>query len=67
MNNLHEIESAVEALPIAQQEELLRHLAERLHEQPRKELKEKKRSLPLVPPSGNTITQENIDDALDAE
>jgi len=45
----------------------LRHLAERLHAQPRKELKEKKRSLPLVPPSGNTITQEDIDDALDAE
>ncbi|MGH9874703.1 MAG: hypothetical protein ACRD9S_19780 [Pyrinomonadaceae bacterium] len=67
MDTLPEIESAVEALPITQQEELFRHLGERLHGQRRKGHEEPKRSLPLVPATGEPITQEDIDDALDAD
>ena len=62
MDTLPEIEAAVDALPVTQQKELLRRLAERLR---RKE--EPKRQLPLVAPTGNPITQEDIDDALDAD
>ncbi len=62
MDTLHEIEAAVEALPETQQKELFRHLAERF-----KEEEEPKRRLPLVSPIGNSITQEDIDDALDAD
>ena len=61
MDTLHEIEAAVDALPVTQQKELFRHLAARFQEQ-----EEPKRRLPLVPPTGNPITQEDIDDALDA-
>jgi hypothetical protein len=62
MDTLHEIEAAVDALPETQQKQLFRHLAERLrkHEDP-------KRQLPLVPPTGDSITQQDIDDALDAD
>ena len=62
MDTLHEIEAAVDALPVTQQKELFRHLAERFQDQ-----EEPKRHLPLVPPTGNSITQEDIDDALDAD
>ena len=62
MSTLAEIEAAVDALPSPQQEELLRHLAERLRK-PQKP----KRNLPLVPPTGHPITQEEIDDAADAD
>jgi len=41
---------------------LLRRLAERLRGQ-----EKPKRQLPLVAPTGNPITQEEIDDALDSE
>lgn len=51
MDTLHEIEAAVDALPETQQKELFRHLAERFQEQ-----EEPKRRLPLVPPTGNSIT-----------
>lgn len=61
MDTLPEIEAAVDALPETQQKELFHHLAERLQEHA-----ELKRSLPLVPPTGNSITQQDIDDALDA-
>ena len=54
-----EIEKTVDALPLPQQEELLRHLAERL--------KRPRRRLPVVPATGNPITQEEINDALDAD
>jgi len=54
-----EIEKAVDALPSPQQEELFRHLAERL--------KRRRRRLPLVPATGNPITQEEINDALDSD
>ena len=62
MSKLAEIEAAVDGLPVPQQEELFRHLAERLRapQKPR-------RRLPLVPPTGRPITQEDIDDALDAD
>lgn len=62
MDTLHEIEAAVDALPETQQKELFRHLAQRFqeHEDP-------KRQLPLIPPTGNSITQQDIDDALDAD
>ena len=62
MSTLTEIEAAVEALPAPQQEELLRHLAERLGKRQKPE-----RSLPLVPPTGHPITQEEIDDAVNAD
>lgn len=62
MDTLPEIEAAVDALPVTQQKELFRHLAERFTEQ-----EEPKRRLPLVPPTGNSITQQDIDDALDTE
>jgi hypothetical protein len=55
----------VDALPETQQQELLRHLAERLEKRPQPF--ELKRSLPLVPPTGNSITQQDIDDALDSD
>jgi hypothetical protein len=59
VSTLAEIESAVDALPLPQQEELFRHLAERLKVRP-----QAKRRLPLVPATGRPITQEEIDDAL---
>ena len=62
MSTLAEIETAVDALPSPQQEELLRHLADRLRKRG-----EPKRRLPLVPATGQPITQEEIDDALDAD
>lgn len=62
MDTLHEIEAAVDALPETQQKELFRHLASRLN-QP----EEPKRHLPLVPPTGTPITQQDIDDALDSD
>jgi hypothetical protein len=62
MSNLTEIEAAVDALPSRQQLELFRHLAERLG-QPHV----LKRHLPLVPQTGRPITQEEIDDAVEAE
>jgi len=60
MDTLHEIEAAVDALPETQQKELFLHLAERLHSDA-----ELKRSLPLVPTTGTSITQQDIDNALD--
>jgi hypothetical protein len=62
MDTLHEIEVAVDALPERQQKELFRHLAERFREP-----EEPERNLPLIPPTGNPITQQDIDDALDAD
>jgi hypothetical protein len=61
MDTLPEIEAAVDALPETQRKELFRHLAERFQQQ-----KEPKR-LPLVPPTRNSITQQDIDDALDSD
>lgn len=62
MSTLVEIEAAVEKLAPPQQEELLRYLAERLQQH-----RQLKRQLPLVPATGRPITQEEIDDALDAD
>jgi len=62
MTSLTEIEAAVDALPSPQQQELLRHLAERLGTP-----QILKRRLPLVPPTGRAITQEEIDDALETD
>jgi hypothetical protein len=53
--------AAVDALPETQQKELFRHLAERFHQE------EPKRQLPLVPPTGTPVTQQDIDDALDTD
>ena len=58
MSTIAEIEAMVDALPSPQQEELLRHLTERLRER-----QKPKRGLPLVPATGRPITQEEIDDA----
>jgi len=63
MTSLAEIEAAVDSLPAQQQELLLRHLSEPLQRLPA----HGKSRLPLVPASGRTITQEEIDDACDAE
>lgn len=62
MSTLAEIESAVDALPPPQQEQLLRHLTERLRERVEPGCR-----LPVVPPTGHPITQEEIDDALEAD
>jgi hypothetical protein len=62
MDTLPEIEAAVDSLPVTQQKELFRRLAERFRKQA-----ESERSLPLIPPTGNPITQQDIDDALDAD
>jgi hypothetical protein len=62
VSTLTDIESAMDALPWAEQRELLRHLGERLREDPKA-----KRRLPLVPATGRAITQEEIDDALDTD
>ena len=62
MDTLHEIEAAVDALPETQQKELFQYLATRFN-QP----EDPKRNLPLVPPTGNAITQQDIDDALDSD
>lgn len=62
MDTLYEIEAEVDALSVTQQEKLFRHLAEGFQGQ-----EEPKRRLPLVPPTGNSITQRDIDDALDSD
>jgi hypothetical protein len=62
MNSLAEIESAVASLSPPQQEELLRHLAERVRQQG-----QPKRRLPVVAATGREITQREIDDACDAQ
>jgi hypothetical protein len=62
MSTIAEIEAAVEALPLAQREELLRRLTKQLGAE-----KPPKRRLPEVPPTGRPITQQEIDDAKDAD
>jgi hypothetical protein len=62
MSTLVEIETAVDALPAQQQEELFRHLAERLRKRG-----EPERRLFLVPASGRPISQEEIDGAIEAD
>ena len=62
MNSLAEIETAVDALPPPQQEQLLRHLAERVRQHG-----QAKRRLPVVAATGREITQREIDDACDAQ
>ena len=61
MSTLSEIEAAVDRLAVPEQEELLRRLEARLRHA------QTKRNLPLVPATGRPITQEEIDDALDAD
>lgn len=61
MSTVAEIEEAIGQLPTRELEVLFRHLEEAVRQ------REKPRSLPLVPPTGRTITQQEIDDALDAE
>lgn len=63
MSTFAEIEAAVDALPSPLQEQLFRHLAERLH----RGEKRNDHPLPLVPSTGRPITQQEIDEALDAE
>jgi hypothetical protein len=62
VNTLVEIEAAVDALPSPQQEELFRHLAERLRKP-----QTLKRRLPVMPSTGHPITQAEIDDAVDTD
>ena len=62
MSKLAEVEAAIDALPVQQQEELFRHLADRLRVP-----HEPHRRLPVIPAIGQPITQEDIDDVLDAD
>lgn len=62
MSTLAEIETAVAALPSPQQEELFRHLAERLSKRG-----EPIRRLPFVPATGHPIKQMDIDDAIESD
>ena len=62
MNSLADIESAVDALPPPQQEQLLRHLTERVRQHG-----QSGRQLPVVAATGREITQQEIDDAGDAQ
>lgn len=62
MDTLPEIEAAVDALPEPQQKELFRRLAERFDES-----QKTNSPLPLIPPTGTPITQQDIDDALDSD
>jgi hypothetical protein len=62
MSNIVEIEAAVQALPKLEQQKLLHHLSRRVGS-----AAEEERRLPLVPPTGNPITQKEIDDGLDAD
>jgi len=62
VSTLSEIEAAVDALPSPQKQELLLHLVDRLGNPPIL-----KRRLPLVPPTGRPITQEEIDDAAETD
>lgn len=62
MNSLADIETAVESLSPTQQAELLRHLTERVRTQA-----VPKRQLPVIGATGREITQQEIDDACDAQ
>lgn len=61
MSTLAEIEAAVDVLPLPEQKELLRYLESRLRPAATK------RRLPLIKATGQPITQQQIDDALDAD
>ena len=62
MSTLAEIEAAVDTLPESEQAKLLRYLSERIGAK-----LASTRALPLVPATGRLITQQEIDDALDAD
>jgi hypothetical protein len=62
MSTIAEIAAAVEDLPKWEQQKLLQQLSQRLEI-----ASQGKRRLPLVPPTGNPITQREIDDGLDAD
>jgi len=62
MSTLTEIEAAVETLPPVEKQELLRYLERRLNAPV-----PGRRPLPLVPAIGQRITQQEIDDALEAD
>ena len=62
MSTFGEIEDAVNALPLSEQKALFEHLTQRLQIG-----EDVRRRLPLVPATGHPITQEEIDDALDAD
>ena len=62
MSTLTEIEAAVELLAPADKQELLRYLERHVSEPA-----PGRRALPLVPATGQRITQQEIDDALEAD
>ena len=63
MSTLTEIEAAVESLPQEQKQELWSYLQRKLFRPPTAA----RHALPLVPAHGRPITQQEIDDALDAD
>ncbi len=64
MSTLAEIEKAIEALPPEQWQEIRRWIESRA---PKSQPARKADKLPLVPATGKSITQEQIDDALDSD
>ena len=64
MSTLAEIEKAIEALPPEQWAEIRRWMGSRA---PRLRDGVPERALPLIAATGRTITQQEIDDALDAD
>jgi hypothetical protein len=62
MSTMAEIEAAVERLSSEEKELLFRRLQERLRLE-----RQPKRRLPLVAATGHPITQQEIDDALEAD
>jgi hypothetical protein len=63
MSTLTEIEEAVDSLPPEQKQELWSYLQRQLF----RPTVPSRHALPLVPAHGQPITQQEIDDALDAD
>ena len=64
MSTLAEIEKAIEALPPEQWLEIRRWMGSRT---PKVQPAGNAHTLPLVPATGKSITQQHIDDALDSD
>jgi hypothetical protein len=58
MHTVAEIEAAAKSLPQQQQEELLRRLEDLLHTR-------KSQNFPVIPATGRSISQQELDDARD--
>ena len=61
MSTVAEIEEAIERLPAREQAALFQYLEAAMRQ------REKQRAFPLVPPTGQVITQQEIDDAFETD